>query len=229
MRSLLCALALLLTAGTAAAQTRGMTAKPYTPDDSSASETNTQAIALAFQLATYGRDNSDADALLSAARILIATPYEEVDRTPETEGPPATGRTAAPAVRRDPADLIAEARRLDPSVASRADALGGQAAQRGPRGMDGGPSIGTYTLAPYGAHTFNLRFVGGQNAHFRIQGAGYTDIDCSVTNASGQMLAYEIDLTDDCHFDWYVPYTQTYTFQMNNLGGTQNWYVLDTN
>ena len=229
MRSLLCALALLLTAGTAAAQTRGMTAKPYTPDDTSASEANTQAIALAFQLATYGRDNSDADALLSAARILIATPYEEVNRTPATEGPPASGGAAATAVSLDPADLIAEARRLDPSVGSRADALGRQAAQRGQRGLAGGPSIGTYILPAYSTHTFNLRYVGGQNAHFAIQGDGDTDIDCTVTNEYGQTVGGNYDLSDTCHFDWYVPYTQTYTFRFDNLGGVWNRYVMDTN
>lgn len=228
MRSLLCALALLVTAGSATAQTRGMSAKPYAPTDTSASESNTQAIDLAFRLATYGRANADADALLSAARILIATPYEEVDRTPTSEGPPATGAAATPAAH-DPATLIAEARRLDPSVASRADALARQATQGGQRGRSGGPSVGTYVIPAYTTQTFTIRYVGGQDAHFQIRGDGDTDIDCTVLDSSGRNIGGAYDYSDTCHFDWYVPYTQTYTFRLDNLGSVYNQYVMDTN
>ena len=231
MRTLLSALALLLVAGPASAQMRGMTAKPYTPaDESGGPDDATQAIDLAFQLATYGQDNDDADALLTAAGILIETDYEAVDRQPTIadDAPPATG-TAETTPAFEPAALIAEARRLDPSVGARADALNQAAAARGgARGASNGPSTSVWTVAPYTTHTYNIRFNGGQYAAIAVSGDGDTDIDCTVYNG-GYSLGGDYSYEDTCYLQWYVPYTTTYTIQLNNLGGMYNSYVISTN
>ena len=231
MRSTLCALALLLAAGPAAAQMRGMTAKPYTPPDSAGGQSDeARAVDLAFQLATYGRANNDADALLSAARILINTSYQISDQAPVTAaatGMAATSAVAAPSI--DPADLIAEARQIDASVATRADALGRLAAARTQRGATVGPTVGSYRIDPYQNQTFTWRFAGGEIAEIGLQGSGYTDIDCAVSTSNGNVVGYDLSYSDTCYISWYVPYTQTYTIQLSNLGGTSNPYVFATN
>ena len=202
--------------------------------------TPVEAIALAEDLAQFGRRTQNALPLITAAQILIENPERplaEQAQRGQARGQPAgagadTGQGAAREARRlNPTALLAEAERL----ASGNQHLVGtiqqlrQRAQAGTRGAVPGPQVGTGNVAPYSMLYYNITFRGGEPAAVHVVGDGDTDLDVYVFDENDNLIAYDDDLTDECLVLWQPVWTGRFRIEVRNLGPYYNAYVLRTN
>ena len=96
-------------------------------------------------------------------------------------------------------------------------------------GAIGGKQSGTYVIAPYTTHTFQIAFRGGEYASVAVIGDGSTDLDVFIQDAWGRPVDSRNDYTDFCVDVWYVRSAAFYTVTIVNRGGRYNSYGLGTN
>jgi hypothetical protein len=192
-----------------------------------------EALSLASSLAGYGQRTGSALALATAAQLLLDNPAAALTETPQA-ALVGTAMQAAPKsadAMLDVARLLSSAQTLgrdNPHVT----ALVGQLQQRNASGAKGatyGARSNTYSVPANSTHTFNITFNGGEYAGIRVVGDGDTDLDCSVYDSSGRLVASDNDYTDYCVLDFYPRTTNQHRLTIRNWGDVYNRYQLITN
>ncbi|MEO1570261.1 MAG: hypothetical protein AAFU51_03240 [Bacteroidota bacterium] len=196
--------------------------------------------ALAVQLAQYGRATDDAQALATAAQLLLDHPAAPLDGEVDTETMTETMDDGGPVG--DKADdsvsdftavaLLAEAAALaeaDSPLAGLIEDLQAQAAQPVPYGRVGGSLLGVYRVSAYGTNTHYLSFRGGQRATIAITGDHDSDLDFYLYDENGNLVASDTDYTDVGYFSFRPLWTGPFRLRVRNLGNVYNEYVLSTN
>lgn len=199
----------------------------------SAEARSVEAISLASGLASYGQRTGSALALATAAQLMLDNPAAALTDVPQAalvgSAMQATPKSADAML--DVARLLASAQTLgrdNPHVA----ALVSQLQQRNASGAKGatyGARSGTYSVPANSTHTFNITFTGGEYAGIRVMGDGDTDLDCSVYDSSGRLVASDNDYTDYCVLDFYPRSTNQHRLTIRNWGDVYNRYQLITN
>ncbi len=219
---------LALTAASASAQSpdSAKTAAAPTPETEAA-----DAVSLAASLAAYGRRTGSAQALVTAAAILIDHPAV-VGELPG-DGESAEDEPAEAPL--DVAALLDEAARL-----ARSDAEVGQqiaallarplASAPGPvRGATRGPVRYGAAAPANGQRRHTLTFDGRETATLHLIGNGASDLDYYLYDINGDMVAFDEGPSDTATLFWYVPYRQQLTLRVRNRGASRNGYHIVTN
>ncbi|MEM6784877.1 MAG: hypothetical protein AAF624_14240 [Bacteroidota bacterium] len=196
--------------------------------------TMTSPQALAAQLAQYGRANGDAQALATAARLLLDHPADPLEGETDTE---AMDDAGAVGEKGDESDaftveaLLADAADLAEADSPLAGVIAGlqSRAALGEKGRVGGSLLGVYRVPAYSTNTHYLSFRGGQRATISITGDHDTDLDFYLYDENGNLVASDTDYTDVGYFSFRPLWTGPFRLRIRNLGRVYNEYVLSTN
>lgn len=173
-------------------------------------------IALAYDLAEYGRKAKSPEMLVSAARIL-----RKIRTTPGTEKPTIEGgkdekeeKAEAVSLLEESNHLLAEARKLAPD-----DALIGDLIERitkeKTRGSIGGPRSHYHKPGAGTTMTWNVSFAGGQPASVAVQGNGRNALTLTVRGPGGHFLTWT---GPNPSLSWVPRQTKPYTITVTNDG-----------
>lgn len=188
-------------------------------------------VALAHELATYGRRSKDPLALLVAARILKHTPTQAMTSSPKTYRPDdvvAKDKTESGSKPITVENLLSEARALSgEDEAFAALALAVESEQ--PRGREGGPSCGTFRLDPLSFQAFTEEFEASELARVVLRGDGDTDLDLFIYDENGNLIDSDTDGTDVCICEWTPRWKGPFEIRVVNLGLVWNQYQICTN
>ncbi|MPM16218.1 hypothetical protein SDC9_62595 [bioreactor metagenome] len=183
------------------------------------------AIKTANELAKYGYQQYSSSALLEAARILIATPTQNI----KTEGEAPTS-TVKEKPEFAPSNLLADARKYankDANLLALIDKAE-KLLNTTKRGAVGGARSGVYVVPGYSNHEFQIKFWGNELAEILASGDGDSDLDLYIYDENGNLIVYDNDYTDDCYVRWVPARTGLFTIRINNRG-VANRYILATN
>jgi hypothetical protein len=184
-------------------------------------------VALAEELARYGREKKDPLALLAAARIKQAVGDNPTERKKETKG--GTGEATKTATdSTSVAALVDQAKAL---AGGRPDivALADEVAKSDTRGRVSGPGSTTTVVRRVGTDVFsNVVFRGGETAMVMISGDGDSDLDLYVFDERGNLICQADSRTDAEICRWTPRWTGPFRIEVRNLG-VANQYVLRTN
>lgn len=189
-------------------------------------------LALALQLADWGRANKSPEALVAAAQILQTVPLETRDRERLAAKEGTTDKQAPPAVSAQ--SLFAEAAALagdDAALKQRIEALSTapQAAAPAAKGRAGGPGITSTCVLANSTDIFVETFRAHEQAVVIVDGDGDTDLDTYVYDENGNLIDSDDDYTDYCILSWTPRWTGAFRIEVKNLGGIANCYTLTTN
>lgn len=173
-------------------------------------------IALAYDLADYGRSIKSPEMLISAARIL-----RKIRTTPGKEKPTIEDGKDEKDDSDEPVSLVAEsdkllaeARKLAPD-----DAIIGELAERAAkektRGSVGGPRSHYHKPGAGVKLTWNVTFKAGQPASVAVQGNGKNTLTLTVTGPGGHYLYWS---GPNPSVSWVPKVTKTYTISVTNDG-----------
>lgn len=97
------------------------------------------------------------------------------------------------------------------------------------RGAVGGPCRRVQTLYANRYITYNCNFVANRTAEIAVSGDGDTDLDLYVYDSNGNVIASDVDYSDDCYVRWVPRWTGRFIIKIVNNGGVANRFVLLTN
>lgn len=193
-----------------------------------------QDIALAQQLAEYGRRTNDPLALTTAAQIMINTPRADL------EGEPEAGTTDRPATENKPEEDAQMVAATDLLTTARGAASGNQElldmigrvearARTATRGAVGGAREGMYRVERYSTNTHRISFRAGEPAVVYINGDDDTDLDLYVYDENGYLIDSGLGYSDQERVEWTPRWTGEFRIEVRNLGGIWNGYYFATN
>ena len=232
LSSRIAALLLALTAASASAQSPDTVKVDVerTPEMDAA-----EAVGLAASLAAYGRRTGSAQALVTAAALLIENPSAS-GRLAGPDGGPNGGSEpdGAPALL-EPDALLDEADRLvGTAEAVRAQIAALRALSPDPpppptRGAERGPVRYSAAVVANGSRRHALTFEGRETATLILIGDGSSDLDYYLYDVNGALVASDEGPSDGATLFWYVPYRQRLTLRVRNRGASRNGYHIVTN
>lgn len=201
-----------------------------------------QLLERAAGLAAYARANESATAMLAALEMLGRVRYQELGQLAGTKMSVGPGETTAAAevskhgvgATLDADALVAEAKGWaagDTALVALLEQQGAKA-KAGPRvtlGATGGATTHRDRVLKRTADNYNLRFRGGERARVAVIGDGDTDLDLVVEDENGNVVAQDMDLTDNCVVEWTPRWTGTFHVRVINNGNLFNNYLLLTN
>ena len=76
---------------------------------------------------------------------------------------------------------------------------------------------------------YDLTFRADAEARIYVSGDGDTDLDLYVYDSSGNLVAWDVDLTDECFASWTPRRTGRFRVEVVNRGPLYNRYRLLTN
>jgi hypothetical protein len=183
-------------------------------------------IAMAYELAEYGRETKSPEMLIAAARILRkihATPGKE--KSTVERGKEEAGDNEPVSLVKESDKLLAEARNLAPddSVITQ---LVERTSKEKSRGAIGGPR--SYFHRPGAGTTIStiVRFWGAQPASVAVTGNGRNSLTLTVTGPGGFYLTWT---GPHPSLNWVPNAPQTYTITVTNNGPGAVGYTLYTN
>ena len=98
-----------------------------------------------------------------------------------------------------------------------------------PSGAVAGPRYHSDTVGANSSDTYNKVFKGGELAVVSVMGDGDTDLDVYVYDSNGNLVASDVDATDDCVISWTPKWTGEFRIVIKNKGSVYNSYTLTTN
>lgn len=188
------------------------------------------AIRTANELAKYGYQQYSASALLEAAKILIATPTQELKTEGEAPSTDAKDKKSSSKPEFTPINLLADARKYsnkDENLLALIEKTE-KSINAVKRGAVSGPKQGVYVVSTGGDDSFQVKFWGEELAEILASGDGDSDLDLYVYDNNGNLVAYDNDYTDDCYVRWVPARTGSFTIKIHN-NGIANRYVIVTN
>ncbi|MCA0873780.1 hypothetical protein LCL97_23355 [Seohaeicola saemankumensis] len=188
-------------------------------------------LSMAQDLYRYGVANSDALAVLAAARITGAVDAEDVEREVETmptEGVEITEEgegTDSPATAEMMYEKALELAGGDPAITG----LIGDAMAEGARGRIGGASRTLSRLRAGHTDIFREGFYGGRLAEIAILGDGDADLDLLVADENGNTICLDRSYSDRLYCSFTPAWTGNFTIIVKNMGRIRNSYYILTN
>ncbi len=185
-------------------------------------------MALATELAAYGRKHKDALALITAARIFKGMSTTKMEAEPETHGPTDAKDDGKADSGLDAKTLLAQAGEYsgeDKALKALADRVASEAS----RGAWGGPKSGRYRVWGRCKNSFVVTFRAAQLARVSIAGSGNTDLDLYVYDAGGHLIAVDRRSGDRGSVAFCPRWTGKFRIEIHNLGSYTNVYSVWTN
>ncbi len=192
------------------------------------------AIRTANDLAKYGYEVESASALIEAANILAGVPTQALDAQVEQ------GETNADEVAKGqvkslcPQELLATAKEYagdDATLLAMAQKVENKlaAVAEGARGAVGGAKYAYGAVSARSYTYYDAKFWANELAEVVVSGDGDTDLDLYVYDQNGNLIASDVDYTDDCYVRFYPRWTGLFRIKIVNRGGVYNNYVIATN
>ncbi len=188
-------------------------------------------VGAAFRLASYGRENKCAEALILAARMIGTTSFQKVDLS-DAKAEKAEAFDGLKMAN----ELLDEAGKIDSPhgdlIAKLAAATKKEIAEAD-RGASHGPQSRRGTVSDRDRQdTFPIRFRGGERAIVIVNNVSNRgDINCIVTDDDGRVVARNFSPDDDASCEWFVRRSGTFYVKVKKHGerGGPLHYVLTTN
>jgi len=224
----------LVAAAIAVGTTAFADTNPGTPNNTSkhpAADAKAEAVAdmaLATELAAYGRKHKDALALITAARIFKGTSTEKMEAKPETHGPTDAKDDGKEDAGLDAKSLLAQAGEYSGEDKA-LKALAERVASEASRGAVGGPKSGRYRVWGRCKNAFVVRFRGARLARVSIAGSGNTDLDLYVYDENGHLIGVDRRAGDRGYVSFCPRWTGNFRIEIHNLGHYTNIYSVWTN
>jgi hypothetical protein len=182
----------------------------------------------AYKLAAYGREKSDPQALILAAKMMNEVGAQKADIKGEIKGGQADAKAKTAKPETTAASLLDEAEGLargDAGVTSQIAEVRASAQ----KGFVGGPRRTVIRLPARSAWTWSGAAVSGEQAIAIAQGDGDTDVDMKVFDGSGNLVCEDVltDYTPACQ--WTPAWTGTFSVQLINNGNVYTDTVFVTN
>jgi hypothetical protein len=194
-------------------------------------------LAMASQLAAWGRESKSPEALLAASQMLMEIPAEMRDAKHDSKAgdAAAAAQTKAdePAPTLDPVALQKEAATLaaakgDKNLQKYVDSVV-KAGTTGARGATGGPKYSVTKVSAGYTDVYNVEFRGGELAEIAISGDGDTDLDLYVYDEYGNYIGSDTGSTDTAYVSWTPRWTGNFRIEVKNNGYVYNQYVVISN
>ncbi len=199
-------------------------------DTTSVIPENENTLRIAAQLSKYGYANNDALSLIQAARLSKKAGFTIEERAKyeveEMRPAPEPGKKGGQ-VSLDPAKLLADAKEKagdDGVLLALIDDVNSNV-----RGAVGGPKYNYSHVNAGGSDMYAIDFRGGELAIVTVIGDGDTDLDLYVYDNNGNLIARDVDYTDDCVATFTPRWTGTFYVKIVNRGLVYNNYVIRTN
>ncbi len=190
------------------------------------------AVKLANQLLRYGYENKSTLALLDALQIFSENPTQVLKASKQGDAVDESKTDGKKAkVSFDYESVLADAKEFadgDSNLLALIDNIDAEA-KGAQRGNINGPSRDYDAVNGYSNIDYTASFVANQLAEVLVSGDGDTDLDLYVYDSSGNLIAKDIDYSDDCYVRWVPAWTGRYTIRIVNRGAVYNRFVILTN
>lgn len=190
------------------------------------------AVKLANQLLRYGYENKSTLALLDALQIFSENPTQVLKASKQGDAVDESktdGKKAKVSFYYE--SVLADAKEFadgDSNLLALIDNIDAEA-KGAQRGNINGPSRDYDAVNGYSNIDYTASFVANQLAEVLVSGDGDTDLDLYVYDSSGNLIAKDIDYSDDCYVRWVPAWTGRYTIRIVNRGAVYNRFVILTN
>jgi hypothetical protein len=181
-------------------------------------------LALADQLAAYGRAMKDPAALAVAADILARNPpHAEEANMPAHAAAPA-GATTGKRGSLDSLDakqLLAEAKQMagsDQALSGLLRQVEARTAETSRGDVEGPGCFRNFDVDAHSTRWMNITMEGGREAQIWVEGDGDTDVDCWVMDEHGNDIGADTDSTHTCLIEWTPRWTGPFDLKVRNLG-----------
>lgn len=190
------------------------------------------AVKLANQVLRYGYENKSTLALLDALQIFSENPTQAFNATKKGDAVDESKTDGKKArVSFDYESVLADAKAFadgDPNLLALINNIDAEA-KGAQRGNINGPSR-DYSSVNGNSHLdYSASFVANELAEILVSGDGDTDLDLYVYDSNGNLIAKDIDYSDDCYVRWIPAWTGRYTIRIVNRGPVYNRFVILTN
>ena len=190
------------------------------------------AVKLANQLLRYGYENKSTLALLDALQIFSENPTQALNATKKGDAVDESKTDGKKTkVSFDYESVLADAKAFadgDPNLLALIDNIDAEA-KGAQRGNINGPSR-DYSSVNGNSHIdYTASFVANELAEVLVSGDGDTDLDLYVYDSNGNLIAKDIDYSDDCYVRWIPAWTGRFTIRIVNRGPVYNRFVILTN
>ena len=185
-------------------------------------------MSIADTLVQWGRQNGSPEALLTAARILQATPHEATEAKRDDAASTERGTSkSSSGPDTTPEALLQEAVRLEGSLARY---VRSRPTLPGSKGHIHGAQSGVDIIQAHGIDWWDLgTFRGGEFAHVEVRGDGDTDLDCWLYDQNDNLIARDVDTTDWCILTFRPRWTGNFRLKIKNFGSVPNVYRIAHN
>lgn len=180
-------------------------------------------IAMAYELAEYGRQTRSPEILVAAARILRhihTTPGKEPSKVEQGKEEP--GDAEAVSMVKESEKLLAEAKNLAPDDSTIAQLIDRTMREKS-RGAVGGPRSYRHRPGAGAVISMSVRFRGGQPASVSVTGNGRNTLTLRVTGPEGLNLVWT---GPHPSLNWVPDVAHTYTISVRNDGPGPVGYTL---
>lgn len=186
-------------------------------------------LALSQGLFAGSLSQRDPVGMIAAARITLAVPVRDKDRTPETIAPaePAAAEGGTPAQPFDATAMLRAARALaagDEAVLAQADAAEAEGAGQ----VVGGPARTRARIAAGAEDRWTMAFYSGELAEVAILSGGDTSLDLTVTDGDGNVICMLPGVGPASLCGWVPDWNATFTVAVRNPGPATVAYWLLT-
>jgi hypothetical protein len=90
----------------------------------------------------------------------------------------------------------------------------------------GGARHDVHQVLAYDTDVFYVTFRADEAAMVLVSGDGDTDLDLYVYDENGNLIANDIDATDDCVVSFTPKWTGSFRIEVKNLGSVYNEYSI---
>lgn len=190
------------------------------------------AVKLANQVLRYGYENKSTLALLDALQIFSENPTQALNATKKGDAVDESKTDGKKTkVSFDYESVLADAKAFadgDPNLLALIDNIDAEA-KGAQRGNINGPSR-DYSSVNGNSHIdYTASFVANELAEVLVSGDGDTDLDLYVYDSNGNLIAKDIDYSDDCYVRWIPAWTGRFIIRIVNRGPVYNRFVILTN
>jgi hypothetical protein len=177
-------------------------------------------LALALELARYGRSHNEALPLIVATSIVLDGGWSPLAAESDDGENPLEPRTLLADAKRFGSGNDAVARLLEPLQ---------ERASFTPRGAAGGVKLASKTLAPLGKHRFEIVFLGGQSAAIFVAGDRNSAMQCTVFDAEGNQVASDSNQDAECLITWLPTRRAKFVIEVRNAQEAKRSFLFMTN
>lgn len=193
-------------------------------------------IAIAIDLAEYGRKNKSPIALLAAAEILGEFPQKPFSSQETFSGTdpekPSVDKSQAKGTPITHIDLLRDAKGFAKNSSTMLEMIEvvEDRLSETKRGKTAGSSWGRFTCPLNGFYRWNgVLYNGGQPAIIVVRGSGVTNLDIRVYDQRGAPVVADLTPGDACRVSWFPRATARYNIIITNTGLRGNDFTIISN